>query len=83
MNVLAWILFGVIVGIIVNAADESREDTSFIGASLLGILGATLGGFFANLIFGFGVRGFDLTAFFLAMCGAFLLLSLGKVVKTK
>jgi uncharacterized membrane protein YeaQ/YmgE (transglycosylase-associated protein family) len=82
MNVFTWIFFGMIVGIIVNAVDAESEDKSLVGASLLGVLGAVLGGFFANLVFGFGVRGFDITAFLLALCGSFLFLSLGRVVKT-
>lgn len=81
MNVVTWIFFGIVVGILANALDHNSEDKSFLGASLLGVVGSVLGGFLANLIFGFGVRGFDIAAFLLAICGSFLLLSLGKVVR--
>jgi len=83
MNVLSWVFFGIIIGIIVNVLDDGAGERSFLGASLLGIIGAVLGGFFANLVFGFGVRGFDITAFLLAVSGSFLILTLGKVVRAK
>ncbi len=45
-----WILFGLIIGIIANNIDESRQN-SIIGWIGVSILGAIIGGLLASLIF--------------------------------
>lgn len=81
MNILSWILFGIIVGIIANAIDSS-PNRSDVGASiLLGVVGALVGGFFANLIFGITIVGFSMTAFLVSIAGSLLVLFFGKAVK--
>lgn len=80
MNLLTWILFGLIVGIIANAIDPQPNKGGLFGAILLGIGGAFLGGFLANLLFGLGVSGFDLTSFLVAVSGSLLLLFAGRAI---
>lgn len=74
MNILAWILFGLIVGFIANLIDPAPNEGGLIGNMILGILGALLGGFLGNLIFGVGVSGFDPSSFIVAVAGALILL---------
>ena len=81
MNLLSWALFGLIVGIVANSLEHDTSSKSLPGAILLGIGGAILGGFFANLIFGLDIRGFDLTSFLVAAGGSLFVLSLGRAVK--
>lgn len=81
MNILSWILFGLIVGIIANAIDPNPESGGLLGAILLGIGGALLGGFVADLIFGVGVSGFNLTSFIIAVAGSLLLLFVGRTLR--
>jgi uncharacterized membrane protein YeaQ/YmgE (transglycosylase-associated protein family) len=78
MNILSWILFGLVVGIIANAIDPSPNRGGNLGSVLLGIVGALVGGFLANLIFGVTVTGFSMTAFLVAVVGSLLLLFFGK-----
>ena len=78
MNILAWILFGLIVGWIANVIDPTPARGGLLGTILLGILGALLGGFLGNLIFGVGVNGFDLSSFIVAVIGSLILLSVGR-----
>ena len=81
MNVLSWILFGLIVGIVANAIDPSPNRGGILGSVLLGIVGALVGGFLANLVFGITVTGFNLTSFLVAIAGSLILLLVGRAVR--
>jgi uncharacterized membrane protein YeaQ/YmgE (transglycosylase-associated protein family) len=80
MNLLSWIIFGVIVGIVANSLEDHGK-SSLRGAVLLGIGGAVLGGFLATLLFGISIKGFDLTSFLVAAGGSLFVLSLGQAVR--
>ena len=80
MNILSWILFGLIVGMVANAIDTLPKG-GFMGSVLLGIVGALVGGFIANLIFGVSINGFNTSAFLVAIAGSLLLLFFGKALK--
>jgi len=45
MGILAWIVFGLVVGIIAKLVTPGRDPGGFIITMLLGIAGALLGGF--------------------------------------
>jgi uncharacterized membrane protein YeaQ/YmgE (transglycosylase-associated protein family) len=81
MNILSWILFGLIVGITANAIDPTPNRGGILGSILLGIVGALVGGFLANLIFGVTIAGFSMTAFLVAIAGSLVLLFFGKAVR--
>ena len=74
MNILSWILFGLIVGIVANVIDPADSQGGLLGAILLGVAGALVGGFIANLLFGVGVTSFDITSFIVAIAGSLVLL---------
>ncbi len=74
MNILAWLLFGLIAGVIANTIDPQPERGGILGAIVLGILGSLVGGFLSSLIFGVGINGFDLQSFAIAVLGSLLLL---------
>jgi uncharacterized membrane protein YeaQ/YmgE (transglycosylase-associated protein family) len=78
MNVLAWIVFGLIAGVIANMVDPRPASGGLLGAIVLGIAGALVGGFLANLIFGLTVTGFNFTSFAIAVLGSLLLLFIGR-----
>lgn len=78
MNFVAWIVFGLIVGLVANAIDPSNARGGILGTILLGIVGAIVGGFLANLIFGIRVTGFDFTSLAVAVLGSLLLLFIGR-----
>lgn len=81
MNILSWILFGLIVGIAANAIDPDQNKGGLLGVILLGIIGAMIGGFLANLLFGVTVTGFNLTAFVIAVAGSLFLLFVGSALR--
>lgn len=81
MNVLSWLIFGTIVGIITNAIDPAPNRGGLLGSIFLGIVGAVVGGFLANLIFGINITGFNVTSFLVAIAGSLLLLFIGKAFR--
>jgi len=83
MNILSWILFGLVVGIVANALDAEPKRGGLITAMLLGITGALVGGFLADLAFGVTVTGFNLTSFLIAITGSLLLLFIGRSISRK
>ncbi|GIW61498.1 MAG: hypothetical protein KatS3mg089_0350 [Patescibacteria group bacterium] len=81
MNILSWILFGLITGIIAHMLDPRSEESSIFSAILLGVGGALAGGLTANLFFGLTLSQFNLTAFLVAVLGSLLILFLGRTVR--
>lgn len=81
MNILSWILFGLIVGIVANSIDSSPNKSGITNSILLGVVGALVGGFLANLLFGITITGFNITTFLVAIAGSLLLLFFGKAVR--
>lgn len=78
MNLLAWVIFGLITGIVANIIDPYPARGGLLGAIVLGILGAILGGFLGNLVFGMGITGFNFPSFAVAVLGSLLLLFIGR-----
>lgn len=81
MNILAWILFGLIVGIIAYALESNPTRRGIISPILLGIAGALAGGVLANLILGITMTGFNLTSFLIAIAGSLILLFIGTAMR--
>ncbi len=81
MNIASWILFGIIVGIVANSIDPSISKGGLLGAILLGIGGAIVGGFLANIVFGISITGFNLMSFVIAVAGSLTVLIAGRVMK--
>ena len=81
MNILAWILFGLITGIIANMLDQYPNDTGLFSALFLGVGGAVLGGVLANIFFGMSIVGFNLTSFLVAVAGSLLLLFISRAIR--
>ncbi len=78
MNILFWIAFGLIVGVIANLIDPEPSQGGWLGAMILGILGAMLGGFLGNMVFGIGISGFNFPSLAIAVLGSLFLLFIGK-----
>jgi uncharacterized membrane protein YeaQ/YmgE (transglycosylase-associated protein family) len=81
MSLLTWIAFGILVGVVANFLDPRPSEGGLLGAAILGIVGAIVGGFLANLVFGYGISGFNLTSFAVAVLGSLFLLMLGRALR--
>ncbi|HEX9449589.1 MAG TPA: GlsB/YeaQ/YmgE family stress response membrane protein [Dongiaceae bacterium] len=74
MGFLAWIVFGLVAGIVAKIIMPGKDPGGFILTVIIGIAGAIIGGYLSTLI-GFGdVTGFDLRSFVIAVLGSLLLL---------
>jgi len=50
MEILTWVLFGFVVGLIARALMPGRDSLGFVGTTVLGIFGALVGGWFARVM---------------------------------
>jgi uncharacterized membrane protein YeaQ/YmgE (transglycosylase-associated protein family) len=51
LNLISWIVFGLIVGAIAKFLTPGDDSNSWINSILLGIAGSFVGGFLSNLLF--------------------------------
>lgn len=80
MDILSWIIFGSIVGIVINAIDTTSEGR-YVRSIILGVTGAIVGGITTNFLLKGNFVGFNEFSFFVAILCSLLLLSLGKALK--
>lgn len=81
MGILAWIVFGLIAGLLAKFIMPGRDPGGFIVTTIIGILGAVIGGFIAVQL-GFGdVTGFDVRSLVIAIAGALILLFSYRLLK--
>ena len=83
MGVIAWIVFGLIAGVIAKLIMPGKDPGGFIITILLGVAGALLGGFIGSALGFGGVDGFNLGSFLIAVLGAILLLVIYRSVAGK
>lgn len=81
MGLLSWILFGLIAGLLAKLIMPGKDPGGCIVTTILGVVGAILGGFLATLLGFGGISGFDLRSLLIALLGAILLLALYRAVK--
>src|SRR5262245_55094303 len=75
MGILTWIIFGRIAGILAKFIMPGTQGGGFILTTVLGIVGAIVGGFIGTHVLGFGdISGFDLRSMGIAVGGALLVL---------
>ncbi|ALD74878.1 UPF0410 protein YmgE [Citrobacter portucalensis] len=82
MGIIAWIIFGLIAGVIAKLIMPGRDGGGFILTCILGIVGAVVGGWLATM-FGIGgdVSGFNLHSFLVAVVGAIVVLGVFRLVR--
>lgn len=78
MNILIWLVLGVLAGWIASLITKSRH--SVVGDIFLGIVGAYVGGFVMSFFGKTGVSGFNFYSLVVAVIGAIVLIFLGRVI---
>ena len=78
MGILAWILFGLVVGIIAKLLMPGRDPGGFIVTILLGIAGALLGGFIGRAMGFYGET--EGAGWIISILGAILLLGIYRMM---
>ena len=78
MGIIAWILFGLVVGVIAKLLMPGRDPGGFIVTSLLGIAGALVGGFLGRALNLYGPN--DSAGWLMSILGAVVLLALYRMM---
>ena len=78
MGILAWILFGLVIGIIAKLLMPGRDPGGFIVTILLGIAGALLGGFIGRAMGFYGES--EGAGWIISILGAILLLGIYRMM---
>ena len=77
MNLLSWLLFGLLAGAIAKFIMPGKDPGGCLVTIAIGIVGAVIGGYIGNNLLGFGgVDGFNLRSLGIAILGAIVLLAL-------
>ncbi|TXS22874.1 GlsB/YeaQ/YmgE family stress response membrane protein [Streptomyces sp. ms191] len=82
MGIIAWILIGLLAGLIAKALMPGKDPGGIIVTTLIGIAGGLLGGWLGKVIFGVdSIDGFfDLSTWIAAIVGSVILLALYRLV---
>jgi uncharacterized membrane protein YeaQ/YmgE (transglycosylase-associated protein family) len=80
MGIIAWIVLGLIAGVLAKLIMPGRDPGGIIVTILIGIAGALIGGFVFSWFGGGGVTGLNLGSIFVAVVGSLILLALYRVV---
>jgi uncharacterized membrane protein YeaQ/YmgE (transglycosylase-associated protein family) len=73
MGIIAWLILGLIAGFIASKL-VNREGEGMAMDIVLGIVGAVVGGFIANMMGFHGITGFDLYSILVSVLGAVVVL---------
>ena len=73
-GLLGWILFGLVVGVVAKFLMPGRDGGGFIITTILGIVGALLGGFIGQTLGLYGPG--DAAGFLMALVGAVIVLAI-------
>ena len=82
MGILGWIILGLLAGAIAKAILPGDDPGGIIVTMIIGVVGALLGGFLAQAIFGTNTidNFFDLSTWLTAIIGAIILLLVYRLV---
>ncbi|WP_405785814.1 GlsB/YeaQ/YmgE family stress response membrane protein [Streptomyces sp. NBC_01367] len=82
MGIIAWILIGLLAGLIAKALMPGKDPGGLIITMLIGIAGGLLGGWLGKVIFGVdSIDGFfDLSTWIAAIVGSLILLALYRLL---
>lgn len=85
MEILIWILLGLVAGFLAKAIMPGRQGGGWIATAILGIVGALVGGWLAEVLnIGGHATGFNLSSIITAVCGALVVLFVyGLVTKSR
>lgn len=86
MGFLSWIVFGLIAGAIAKLLHKGDDPGGWIVTILIGIAGAFLGGYLANLLLGWekpATAGWSFQSFISSIIGAIILLALYRLFTKK
>ncbi len=86
MEIISWIIFGLVAGAVAKMLMPGKDPGGFIGTIVIGVVGAFVGGLIAKMPM-FGqvqvAPGFNIKSFLFAVGGSIILLLVYRFVKGK
>ena len=76
MGLVSWVAVGVIAGLVAKGIVPGPDPGRLVVTVILGMAGASLGGFVVGVLGGSGATGFDVWSVLVATLGAVILLYL-------
>lgn len=80
MGIIAWIVFGFVIGLLARAVVPGRQHMGFVLTTLLGIAGSLIGGLVATSLGGGSMSELHGAGFLGSLIGAVLLLVIAGAV---
>ena len=80
MGIIAWIVVGLIAGLLAKLIIPGDDPGGIIITLLIGIAGAFVGGFVFSLFGGTGLTGFSIWSILVATVGAIILLLIYRLI---
>ena len=80
MGIISWIVIGAFAGLVARRIVPGPDPGRFIVTVILGIAGASLGGFVMSLLGGSGTTSFDVWSVLVATLGAVMSLYLYSLI---
>lgn len=80
MGFIAWIIFGGLAGWIASKFMNTDKEQGIVLNVVVGIIGASIGGWIMSMLNQSAVTGFNLYSFLVAVLGACVLLFLVKLI---
>ena len=74
MGLISWVVVGAIAGLLARRIVPGPDPGRFVVTVILGMAGASVGGFLVGILGGAGPTGFNVWSIFVATLGAVLLL---------
>ena len=83
MGWLTWIVLGLVVGLLAKLIMPGKDPGGFVMTTILGIVGAVVGGWISTLLGLGAVSGFNVPSLVVATAGAVLLLFANRMLRSK
>ncbi len=80
MGLISWIVIGLLAGLLARWIMPGRDPGGIIVTILVGMAGASVGGFIVSILGGTGATGFNVWSILVATLGAVILLALYRLV---
>ena len=81
MGIIPWIVFGALAGWISSMFMNTDSSQGALGNIVMGIIGAIVAGFLMPVLGMSGVTGFNLYSIVVAVIGAVVVISLGRMIR--
>lgn len=80
MGILAWLVIGLVAGVLAKMVVPGERPGGFIGDIVIGVVGAFIGGFIFHLFGHSGITGFNVYSTIVAFVGAVVLLFVVRIL---